>query len=80
MMKLNNGEMVEVDNDDKRYALAKLLVEAMDDLGRPLNFEDTKTYPRMPAEMNAYAVAFGSLDKACKEARYFVKNYKKRIF
>lgn len=72
MFTLNNGETVGTFYGDDKYLLAKLLVEAMDVFGHPLSFEEVKQYPRMPKDPNAYAVHFGSLENACREAYSYV--------
>ncbi len=70
---LNNGEVVEVLDGKVKYVLAKLLSEAMDEIGHPLTFSEARAYPRMPKDVNLYATQFGDLERACMDAYYVVR-------
>lgn len=72
-LELNNGEKVEVPYGKTKYVLAKLLSEAMDEIGHPLSFKEAQAYPRMPVQTNLYATHFGDLERACRDAYYEVK-------
>lgn len=73
LFRLNNGEIMGSPYDSDKLILAKLLVEAMDDLGHPPTFDEARKYPKLPENPNVYAPYFGSFSAACTEARYFVK-------
>lgn len=73
---LSNGERINADavEGGTKYILAKLLVDAMHDLGKgELNYREVKEYPRLPEDPNIYAFEFGSLEKACRAAPRVVK-------
>ena len=64
-LELNNGENLYVPENDKKYILAKLIVEAEAELGYSLTYDEAKKLPRMPKDLNVYALYFGSFKKAC---------------
>lgn len=72
-LELNNGENLYVPENDKKYILAKLIVEAEAELGYSLTYDEAKKLPRMPKDLNVYALYFGSFKKACDTASVVVK-------
>lgn len=75
MFTLNNGKKVgSVYGNDDKYLLAKILLEAMETLGHPLSYNEALQYPGMPENPSIYASYFGSLEKACAEARHYVNS------
>lgn len=75
MFTLNNGKKVgSVYGDDDKYLLAKILLEAMETLGHPLSYDEALQYPGMPENPSIYASYFGSLEKACAEARHYANS------
>lgn len=72
-LELNNGEFIDFQEKDKKYILAKLLVEAEDALGHTLSYKDAAKYPRMPKSTNLYAIHFGSFERAYEESRDLVE-------
>ncbi len=77
MFTLNNGKTVGSIHDDDKYLLSKLLINTMKELGHPPSFEEVKKQENMPKNPNIYAIYFGSLEKACKEAECYVESAKK---
>lgn len=76
-LELNNGENLYVPDSDKKYILAKLLVEAEKELGHSPTYEEAKALPRMPKDLNSYAFYFGSFTAACKAASAVVTRREK---
>lgn len=76
-LELNNGENLYVPDNDKKYILAKLLVEAEKELGHSPTYEEAKALPRMPKDLNSYAFYFGSFAAACKSASAVVTRREK---
>lgn len=72
-LELNNGENLYVPENDKKYILAKLIVGAEAELGYSLTYDEAKKLPRMPKDLNVYALYFGSFKKACDTASVVVK-------
>ena len=72
-LELNNGEIIDFQEKDKKYILARLLVEAEDALGHTLSYKDATKYSRMPKSTNLYAIHFGSFERACEESRDLVE-------
>ena len=70
---LNNGETINCLQKDKRYVLAKLLVEAEATLGHSISYQEALENAKMPKDLYLYAIHFGSFEKACEDAKNIVE-------
>ena len=75
IIKLNSGKILFLLEKDAKYWLAKVLAETMKKIGHSLTFEEAKLIPELPANLNIYAVYFGSFSEACRVASNVVTKY-----